>query len=663
MPSLTSGVSIPGSGGSISALVKSGASTLKTIDTYNDDLAKITYDDSGHDDTSYQTYVNYLNGRIAQLTAAGTITDATKALTMQQELVTANHSNISYHIQQENQSLMESGLSGTSAGYSQKMGVLSNEIQQANAVGDTTLVDSLQSQYLSAEQSYMSAVQSETTAAKTSAAAAETAIKAGYTNARTQITDSIQAMFAAMENPQASTSGKPADPVGDTIKAITDTLGTLGVNIPKGTAVNVGSVLYAAFEGQYKLNINEYVSLASSDPSSASTYAQFDSNGNLIGGDALKIVDNSSYVKVPGLGNVNAADAYNIAVVPNLVGTTNDNGVVKMHWNATTAYTVDQNGTVLRLSDGKAQADVQPTSGQQSQYMSLLKKAGFSDVSVVPSGAEKGEFKVTLSSNTDKWLNYKNANPDLSAGNGTGTANTMTFILVNGHLESKTNGGRLVSLAWDANSNIGAVESLAGGKTQVIGGQYGFNQRYNTFTQMKDPYNLEKDQSYYQTQKLLNTVHNPKGLPNLLQDTALSKPLPGSLLSAHPNAGGAVRTPTFGPNVQMVQRADGGFNFTQNGVAISAARYSQLTNTPFRTLLQQMANRGDVGAKSALNFVGNDYGYNPNQIGTNGNTYNSLVWGVMPGYSNGAKASAPAPQGSVKTANTPINIGSMSLNK
>lgn len=86
---------------------------------------------------------------------------------------------------------------------------------------------------------------------------------------------------------------------------------------------------------------------------------------------------------------------------------------------------------------------------------------------------------------------------------------------------------------------------------------------------------------------------------------------------------------TRGPS--MAQKSNGGgFAFTNNGQAISAAQYAKLTNTPFRTLLQQMSNKGDSGAKQALNFVGNDFGYDPTKInnGNNASLYNALVWGT-----------------------------------
>lgn len=78
---------------------------------------------------------------------------------------------------------------------------------------------------------------------------------------------------------------------------------------------------------------------------------------------------------------------------------------------------------------------------------------------------------------------------------------------------------------------------------------------------------------------------------------------------------GGNTTPAAAGRPTMTQRSGGGFNFTnQNGQAISAAQYSQLTKIPFRTLLQTMANAGDRGAASALGLVGNDYGYNRSKV-------------------------------------------------
>lgn len=95
---------------------------------------------------------------------------------------------------------------------------------------------------------------------------------------------------------------------------------------------------------------------------------------------------------------------------------------------------------------------------------------------------------------------------------------------------------------------------------------------------------------------------------------------PGFSLGGLGGAGGG--TPA------MSQRGDKGFNFQgSNGQSVSAATYAQLTGQSFRSVLQKMASAGDQGAKTALGFVGDDFGYNPNKIGSNKALYNNLVWG------------------------------------
>lgn len=92
------------------------------------------------------------------------------------------------------------------------------------------------------------------------------------------------------------------------------------------------------------------------------------------------------------------------------------------------------------------------------------------------------------------------------------------------------------------------------------------------------------------------------------------------------------------------KRADGGYNFQDhNGKAISAAQYSQLTGTPLRTLLSQMAQGGDNGAKTALNYVGDDYKVNAPKLGNNTQAIN-IVNSILSGINQYKPAAAkPAP--------------------
>lgn len=103
--------------------------------------------------------------------------------------------------------------------------------------------------------------------------------------------------------------------------------------------------------------------------------------------------------------------------------------------------------------------------------------------------------------------------------------------------------------------------------------------------------------------------------------------------------GDAGPAPAGKKSAQLQRRQDGGYNFQDaNGRGISAAAYAKSKNIPFRALLKQMADAGDVGAKVALPYIGNDYGVNKSKFNVARNTpikgqtlqsiVNSLLGGV-----------------------------------
>jgi hypothetical protein len=138
----------------------------------------------------------------------------------------------------------------------------------------------------------------------------------------------------------------------------------------------------------------------------------------------------------------------------------------------------------------------------------------------------------------------------------------------------------------------------------------------------------------------------------------------GSLSGLFGGSAGTTAASAGAKSATAAQRADKGYNFSDaGGKAISAAQFAQLKGIPLRTLLQQMANSGDKGAKTALGYVGNDFNYNAAKVGNDKNVVsvlNSLLWGV-----NQVKAAAPAPAkktaAAPKLASTPISLFSNPL--
>lgn len=93
--------------------------------------------------------------------------------------------------------------------------------------------------------------------------------------------------------------------------------------------------------------------------------------------------------------------------------------------------------------------------------------------------------------------------------------------------------------------------------------------------------------------------------------------------------GGGGGAAASGTQATRQRRKDGGFAFSIGGKPVSAATYALATGTKFTTLLRQMAQAGDRGAATALNFVGDDFGYDPAKLKSKGlaDLYNALVWG------------------------------------
>lgn len=146
----------------------------------------------------------------------------------------------------------------------------------------------------------------------------------------------------------------------------------------------------------------------------------------------------------------------------------------------------------------------------------------------------------------------------------------------------------------------------------------GINERRRTFAQQIRDGDLQREQQERQMAEQRRQFDL-----QLQESQRASRAAAGGGFSPSMGGGGAAKAPT------MIRKQDGGFAFTDpSGRPISAAAYSLGTGTPFRALLQQMANQGDKGAKNALGFVGDDYGFNPGKIGNNRGVYNALTWGI-----------------------------------
>lgn len=180
MASLTSGPLTGGS--SVSALVKSASTLANELATYSDDEAAITYEFSAKSDSDLATYQSYLNGRITQLNGTGTVTDATKALTLQKDSMEAINSNITASIQAENIQVMAGNATPTD-----KLNLIESEFNKALSIGDDSTAQTLESQAYSLQQT----IEVDAQNAATASSALSAAGASQEDNVATQLTDQL----------------------------------------------------------------------------------------------------------------------------------------------------------------------------------------------------------------------------------------------------------------------------------------------------------------------------------------------------------------------------------------------------------------------------------------------------------------------------------------
>lgn len=503
MPSLSAGLKL--GTGSVSGLLKSAATLQREMATYQDDAAKIAYENSGHTDEAYQAYTNYLSGRIKTLQTAGTVSDQTKAQNMQQEIVTATHSNISYNIQQENIALMSQGDSGTVQGYQMKMQVLASQYQRAQAIGDTTLAYTLESQYYSTSQSLQSAI----TAANS---AATTLSKANQTAGATYQGDIIKNLNGALSEFEAQVKGMSINDMNAAVSAfvkdpqVQQALSSLGVHIDPTSQPNYFDLVNGVQGAIYNHTLLEAAAKAPYDPQGAQDL-QF---------TAQKMIDGTTKINTLA-GSLTAQELQQAAQDPAMFAYDNATGTFQRTAAIGYHYQSDANGNSMLVPtySGETAGARNKTfflTPQQTQFMTNL---GL-NFSMNKAGTTGDGVQVQATAQTPQWLR------NILGENGM----TQMYTGGNGQLVFKApsstgEGFSSYVLAADNKGLYGVLEQDANGAIINAGGNYGFNsaQAINNMTalsqatqstlkmQQLGPVNLTADvQRYTQTLKVANAV-------------------------------------------------------------------------------------------------------------------------------------------------------------
>lgn len=187
MPSLSDNFKVGTT--SASSLVKSAATLQNQINTYNDDEAKIVFDNSAKTDADLATYQGYLQGRVTQLQGTGSVTDATKALTMGQDLISAQKSNISANVQRASIAVLAGN--GT---LQDKYDAMVTGYNQLVNVGDLSGAQTLEAQAYSLNQTIQTNAAAAATASATAASTLASAKQTNATNYIASMTDAIKTL-------------------------------------------------------------------------------------------------------------------------------------------------------------------------------------------------------------------------------------------------------------------------------------------------------------------------------------------------------------------------------------------------------------------------------------------------------------------------------------
>lgn len=600
MPSLTSSFNV--GSGSASSLVKAASTLTNQLNAYKDAQAKAAFE-FDHSDASYQTYSSYLTDRISQLQSTGSIADATKAITMHDQLLQAQSSNASFNITNASIAVMDG-----QATPQDKLQVITDLFEQSQQTGDVNLSQSLENKAYSLQQTIEQQAQTASDAAHTLAKAQGDKEGSATAAVATQIEQALFTInqgvkdygFSAFNKSVKDQLDTPNPDTGQTPRQMMQALAE-NTSLPADQrdamlkVVNTSQPSYADMTVGMASAMGAYHQLAAQIYMSSGNYSAYQTQIDA----AQKIMDGTTLISTVA-GNMSLQDMATYQANPDMytphqtyvngrLQTTLTTNSLHSGENAITGMHFDENGHLTASFSGQ-QAGTQLSSGDAAKYEKVLTSLGLSH-STLKSADIRNGIDVQVTDQSPGWL--KNLFGD--------QLNQSVNMFIGPHglefgVQNADGSNTPYVIATDSKGLSGLFKGTNDGKgniqylPQQAAGQYGFNQKSNTVTQAAQA-----------------AIQKSMGNPTVGRDQSPAR-----------------------PSAQMTQRAGGGFNFTNNGQAISAARYSQITGVPFRTLLQQMSDSGDTGAKTALQFVGNDYGYDASKQVSyqNSSTYNALTWGA-----------------------------------
>lgn len=433
---------------SASSLIRSSQSIQSEINTYNDSLAAYQYELSPKTDDDLAEYQGYLNGRITNLQNTGSVTDASKALTLTRTLTDATRSNVSSNIQRENIDMMSGN-----ATLQDKYDAIVNQYTRATAIGDLSLAQQLESQAYSVSQSIQYQQQQAAQAGQTLAKAANSAQISDQNAISSSLDDSLKQLNNDIKNLGVKDFNKTANAWVD---ANRDTLQSLGAVIPQGAQPNYFNIV----EGIQAAKYNSLVLRAQAESVNSPQTAQ-----NTLR-DATLMKNGGTKIQTLG-GSLTLQEVQQAAQDPSMFAYDSASG--KYERTAQTGYQYI-NGQVAPEYSGIVGNDkrnqiyfLNPNQTSQLTNLGL-------NFTMNKNGTTGDGVKVQLTENTPAWLK------NILGENG--VSNAYTDRAGNIQFEGPSSSGN--GLAYFSLVNVGGLSGIfehsADGSSHLVGGNYGFDQ-------------------------------------------------------------------------------------------------------------------------------------------------------------------------------------------
>lgn len=453
MASLSSGLKL--GTGSTSSLLRSASSLQRQISDYQDSLQAYQYQNSAYTDQAYQSYKDYLNGRISSLNSSGGVTNAQKALTLTKTLESAMKSNISASITRENIQIMAGN-----ATKADKYNLIVNQYQRAVDNGDLTLAQSLESQAYSLSQQ----IQYEAQQSAAARSALQTAKATQQGDIVTNLRDSLTYFAGLTKNTseqQVNTTLK------NWVQSNKATFQALGVNIStqQPNYFDVASGIVGAI---YNHTVLQAQAEAPINPLRSQDLAM----------QAANVLNGATQFKTLA-GNLTFQEIQQASADPSMFAYDSSTGAYKKTTQTGYQYQTFQNPdgssykalvpTYSGIVGGPASSKVYFLTPNETKLATNL-GLNFTQDKLNANGTVGAGVQVQLTQNSPDWLKQ------VLGQNGV----TNLFTDQNGDIifkgaSSSGQGSSYYTLVQDGKGLPGLFEHTIDGTTKLAGGAYGFN--------------------------------------------------------------------------------------------------------------------------------------------------------------------------------------------